>query len=67
MSPSQLTAGAKSQSHQTSRSRLWAMRKDRPQATEDRSAVRLSAGARLDYANVYNRILKPAMRKAVCT
>lgn len=47
--------------------RLWAMRKDRPQATEADPLFVSPQGARLDYANVYNRILKPAMRKAGIT
>lgn len=44
--------------------RLWAMRKDRPQAADADPLFVSTHGARLDYANVYNRVLKPAMRKA---
>jgi integrase len=44
--------------------RLWAMRKSRPQAIEAEPLFISTRGVRLDYANVYNRILKPAMRKA---
>lgn len=44
--------------------RLWAMRKDRPQASEADPLFVSPRGARLEYANVYNRTVKPAMRKA---
>jgi hypothetical protein len=47
--------------------RLWAMRKDRPIATEADPLFVSPQGVRIDYANVYNRILKPAMRKAGIT
>jgi integrase len=47
--------------------RVWAMRKDRPQAGGADPLFVSPQGARIDYANVYNRILKPAMRKAGIT
>jgi integrase len=43
--------------------RLWAMRKDR-QAREADPLFVGPRGERMDYANAYNRVLKPAMRKA---
>jgi integrase len=47
--------------------RSWAMRKNRPHATEADPLFVSPQGARLDYANAYNRILRPAMRKAGIT
>jgi len=47
--------------------RIWAMWKDRPYATEADPLFVSPQGVRLDYANAYNRILKPAMRKAGIT
>jgi integrase len=47
--------------------RLWPMRKDRPHVTEGDPLFVSPEGARLDYANVYNRVLKPAMRRAGIT
>jgi integrase len=47
--------------------RLWSERKDRPQATDADPLFVSAHGVRLDYANVYNRTLKPAMRKAGIT
>ena len=47
--------------------RLWAVRKERPLAASADPLFVSVRGARLDYANVYNRILKPAMREAGIT
>jgi hypothetical protein len=43
------------------------MRKDRLQASEDDPLFASPQGLRIDYANIYNRVLKPAMRKAGIT
>jgi integrase len=44
--------------------RLWQLRKDMKPAADNSLVFRTPEGARLDYANTYNRILKPAMRAA---
>ena len=47
--------------------RLWAMRKERPRGMDSEPIFVSPRGTRLDYANVYNRTLKPAMRRAGIT
>jgi integrase len=47
--------------------RLWAMRKSRSLATDADPLFVSVRGARLEYANAYNRVLKPAMRAAGIT
>ena len=44
--------------------RLWAQRKSRADSTDSDPLFVSPNGARLDYANTYNRLLRPAMRKA---
>lgn len=44
--------------------RLWEMRKTRPLADDDDPLFATDSGERHDTANLYNRMLKPAMRRA---
>jgi integrase len=47
--------------------RVWELRKARPNASDEDPLFVSPKGRRLDYANAYNRIIKPAMRKAGIT